>query len=303
MLSDRFGKDIGITFPLVVSLACLVVMPFALGYIVVDQYFQRTQREDVSWRHWLFLPWLSMLLAMLGLVATAWEGIICLIFAGPIMLLFSMLGGVLKWLFWRMYGRNSPGTLSAIALPLFILFIEVWIPNPSEIRTVHTEIMIHEPATIVWKNIKSVSAIDPSELPASWVNRIGFPRPVAATLSHDGVGGIRKASFTGGLLFTETVDSWQPQSDLRFSIRANTESIPETTLDEHLTIGGALFDVLDGEYQLEPRPDGILLHLISHQRLSTHLNPYAAIWTDSVMRAIQNQILVVIRNRCESQQR
>lgn len=71
-------------------------------------------------------------------------------------------------------------------------------------------------------------------------------------------------------------------------------------LDEHVTIGGAYFDVLDGEYRLEQRPDGILLHLSSRERLSTHLNPYAGIWTDAVMEAIQKQILAVIRNRCES---
>ena len=44
-----------------------------------------------------------------------------------------------------------------------------------------------------------------------------------------------------------------------------------------------------------------MLHLTSRERLSTHVNPYAGIWTDAVMRAIQKQILVVIRNRCEAQ--
>lgn len=126
---------------------------------------------------------------------------------------------------------------------------------------------------MVWDNIKSVRAIQPTELPGSWVGRIGFPRPVAATLSQESIGGVRQASFTGGLVFTETVNLWQPQKDLRFSIHANTDSIPPTTLDEHVTIGGAYFDVLDGEFRLEQRHDGVLLHLSSHERLSTHLNP------------------------------
>lgn len=47
-------------------------------------------------------------------------------------------------------------------------------------------------------------------------------------------------------MFSETVNRWEPESDLRFSIRANTDAIPPTTLDEHVTIGGAFFDVLDG---------------------------------------------------------
>jgi hypothetical protein len=42
-----------------------------------------------------------------------------------------------------------------------------------------------------------------------------------------------------------------------------------------------------------------MLHLASRQRLSTHLNPYAGVWTDAVMTAIQKQILAVIRERAE----
>ena len=124
---------------------------------------------------------------------------------------------------------------------------------------------------------------------------------MAATLSHEGIGGVRQASFTGGLVFTETVNEWEPDRDLRFSIHANTYSIPRSTLDEHGTIGGAFFDVLDGEYRLEQRPDGILLHLSSRERLSTHFNPYAGQWTDAVMKAIQKQILAVIRSRCKAE--
>lgn len=160
--------------------------------------------------------------------------------------------------------------------------------------------LIHAPVSVVWNNIKSVQLIRPDELPRAWVERIGFPRPLAAALSRDGVGGVREASFTGGLIFTETVNLWEPDSDLRFSIHANTSSIPPSTLDEHVTIGGAFFDVLEGEYQLEQRPEGVLLHLSSQERVSTHFNPYAGIWTDSVMRAIQLQILHVIQSRCEA---
>jgi len=208
---------------------------------------------------------------MLASWLALWEGIICLIFASPIMLLFSLMGGVAAKLIWGRLKDRSPGTLSAYALPLLLLVIETHIPSPYEIRTVNTEILIHAPAAVVWNNIKSVRAIEAAELPDSWVSRIGFPAPVAATLSHEGIGGVRQASFTGGLIFTETVNEWEPDHDLRFSIRANTDSIPRTTLDEHVTIGGAFFDVLDGEYRLEQRSDGVLLHLSSRERLSTHI--------------------------------
>jgi hypothetical protein len=289
----------GIT-DLVVSFTFLAIMPLATGYLSVRQYLSAVPQERVAWYKWLFLPWASVLVSMAFFLLVKWEGAICLLFAAPIMLVFSLLGGIVARLSWGQQRERSPGIVTAFALPVLLLALEAHIPSPYELRTVNTEIMIHASAPAVWSNIKSVRAIAPTELPGSWVSQIGFPRPIAATLSHEGVGGVRQASFTGGLVFTETVNRWQPQQDLRFSIHANTDSVPPTTLDEHVTIGGQFFDVLDGEYQLEQRPDGVLLHLSSRQRLSTHLNPYAALWTDAVMRSIQNEILVVVRNRCES---
>jgi len=283
-----------------VTITFLAIVPLAIGYLSVSRYLVQTPAEDERWYKWFFLPWASVAVTMLVSLVVKWEGYVCLIFAGPMMLLFLLLGGLCAKAAWVSMEKRSPGTLSAFAVPLCLLILEGYIPAHNEIRTVQTGTLIHAPAAIVWDEIRSVRTIDISELPQSWVGRVGFPRPLAATLSHDGVGGVRNATFTGGLVFTETVFKWDPQQDLAFSIRANTESIPKSTLDEHVTIGGAYFDVLDGEYRLEQRPDGVLLHLSSRERLSTHLNPYAGGWTDAVMHAIQYQILTVIRNRCES---
>jgi hypothetical protein len=295
-----FGGQYDTAATWIMTIAFLAVVPFSIGYLSVRRYLQSIQIEDIRWWNWLFMPWIAIAVTMLVSALIGWEGLICLIFAGPIMLVFSLLGGITARLIWRNLRQRSPGSFSAVALPLLLILVESQFPNPCEIRTVNTDLLIHAPASVVWQNIKSVSAIQPQELPGSWISRIGFPRPIAATLSHDGVGGVRQASFTGSLIFTETVNRWEPEQDLHFSIHANTDSIPATTLDEHVTIGGAFFDVLDGEYRLEQRPDGVLLHLSSHERLSTHLNPYAALWTDAVMRSIQNEILVVVRNRSES---
>ena len=50
-------------------------------------------------------------------------------------------------------------------------------------------------------------------------------QPVEATLSFEGIGGIRHASFEGGLVFIETVDRWEPSHVLAFSVRADSEHI------------------------------------------------------------------------------
>lgn len=287
-------------FSLIMTVGFLAFVPLSMGYIAVDSYLRRTPAEHVDWRAWILLPPASVLLAIAFALLVGWEGRICVVFAAPVMFVFSLIGGLAARALWYAIRRRAQGTVSALALPLLVLVAEAHIAPVRQIRTVNTEILVHAPASVVWDNIKSVRAIAPSELSNSWVTRIGFPKPVAATLSHDGVGGVRDATFTGGLVFTETIKQWRPEADLCFSIHANTDSIPPTTLDEHVSIGGAFFDVLAGEYELEPRGDGVLLHLSSRERLSTHFNPYAGIWTDAVMRSIQNQILEVIRTRSEN---
>ena len=122
-----------------------------------------------------------------------------------------------------------------------------------------------------------------------------------ATLSYEGIGGVRHATFEGGDLFIETIDAWDSEHRLAFSIHAQTAQIPKATLDEHVTVGGQFFDVLRGEYRLEPLSNGTTrLHLSSQHRLSTDFNWYAHFWTDAIMADLQNTILLVIRNRCQA---
>ena len=113
---------------------------------------------------------------------------------------------------------------------------------------------------------------------------------------------MRDASFAGGLLFKETVDVWEPEQRLGFTIVAQTDKIPATTLDEHVRVGGLYFDVLRGEYRLEPLANGrTRLHLSSRHRIATDFNWYAHLWTDAVMSDLQKRILVVIQKRCQAQ--
>ena len=88
---------------------------------------------------------------------------------------------------------------------------------------------------------------------------------------------------------------WEPQ----FTIAV--DSIPTKTLDQHVTVGGEYFDVLDGTYEIVPLgPGETELRLWSTHRLSTHFNAYASLWTDFVMRQIQGNILEVVRARAEA---
>jgi hypothetical protein len=184
-------------------------------------------------------------------------------------------------------------------LPFMLGAAEHKLPTTQDMRVVESDIIINASPQTVWTNIERVPRIEPGELPRTWNRTIGFPRPIEATLSSESIGGVRHATFAGNVLFIETIDEWEPDQRLGFSIHADTKEIPPGTLDEHVTVGGPYFDVLHGEYVLEPRDGAVRLRLISRHRVSTDFNWYASLWTDAVMRDVQRSILFVIKNRCE----
>jgi hypothetical protein len=154
------------------------------------------------------------------------------------------------------------------------------------------------PPTVVWPLVISVDSITPREQHPALFSAIGFPKPIAATLDHPGVGGVRTATFERGIVFRETIIAWDPERRIRFTI--TPDAIPPTTLDPHVTIGGPYFDILTGTYELRALSGGrTQLVLTSEHRVSTAFNPYAGWWADRVMRSIQTNILGVLRDRAE----
>jgi hypothetical protein len=283
----------------VMSIAFIAVVPFAMGYLSVAV---KARHSRVSIRDRVFVPWLVVVISLAASLALLWEGIICIVMLTPLALLCGTLGGLLAGSVVKpLHPQAAAFSMILIALlPVFVGPVERRVGAATDVRSVESQVVIRASAQTVWRNIERVRAIGPNELPRSWNRTIGFPRPLEATLSHEGLGGIRHATFEGGVLFIETIDVWQPQQRLGFSIRADSQHIPATTLDEHVRVGGPYFDVLHGEYILETQPDGTLkLRLVSRHRVSTDFNWYARWWTDAVMRDVQRSILYVIRNRCE----
>jgi hypothetical protein len=287
---------------MVMTLGFLALGPFAIGYITVA--LAEADRPRPIWG-WCVAPWVGVVLSAVLVSLLNLEGTICVAFALPIALALSSVGGLSAGVVARMLSRHYRTPMACVAiLPLILAPAENrWIEAPIEHRIVQTQIHIHAPASMVWANIERVRTISPMELRPVWTHRIGFPRPVEATLSHEGVGGIRHASFEHGLVFIETITVWDPNHLLGFSIQADTTAIPSTTLDDHVTVGGRYFDVLNGEYRIEDGGSGdIVLHLSSEERLSTDFNGYAGFWSDAVMRSLQNSILEVLKTRCERSQ-
>jgi hypothetical protein len=296
-LVSHFFPDFSPSSVMTVGFICF--HPFALGFIAV--FLAETGKRQRIWA-WLYLSWIPLAGTLLGVWLLFLEGLICILMFIPLGMLLSAMGGVAGGLAGRSlrsWRSRSASLACVMVLPFLVAPWEKQVLWEENFRQVENTIDIHAPADVIWRNIERVPAIRGEELPASWSHRIGFPDPVEATLSYEGVGGVRNATFAGGVLFLEIVDVWEPRQRLAFSIHA--ETVPSATLDEHVRIGGPFFDVLRGEYRLEPLGNGMVrLHLSSRQRLSTDFNWYAHLWTDAVMSDLQQRILRVIRHRCES---
>jgi|TARA_Y100001934_G_C12273977_1_gene736442 hypothetical protein len=295
--TDLLGKEVLD----VMSATFICGVPISLGFLTMIVH---REREGLGFWHYLTLPWMSGFLFLISTLILAWEGLICIFLWIPLVMCLSSLGGLLAMLaLWAIKVRRNRMYCTSLvcALPFLLAPIENLKERASEIRSVRSQIVIHAPVDVVWKNIERVPAITEKEHRFSFVHLMGFPRPIEAKLIGEGIGAVRHATFEGDVLFLEHITEWQRNEKLSFTITANTENIPPDTFDEHVTIGGPYFDVLNGGYEIEILGENrILLHLSSQQRLSTNFNFYSHLWTEWLMKSIQDYILEIIKERCES---
>ena len=284
----------------VMNLAYIFMVPFAIGAITI---FLTDRKVKHSTLFRVFVPWIPIGFLVLLVAAFAWEGLICVVMILPSFLGMATVGGLL-------YGyvidqKSSTSTKNLIFIGLLVLPfaaspLEQRLSTQDSFRQVQNSIVIEAEAEKVWQNIIRVPKIEESEHSFSFSHAIGFPRPVEASLTHEGIGGVRFASFEGNVLFVEMITDWQNLKSLTFNIAADPDSIPQKTLDEHVTVGGPYFDVLQGHYEIEVLgPKQVRLNLSSTHRLSTHYNFYASWWTDFIMSDIQSYILKIIKRRAE----
>lgn len=281
----------------IVSMAFVYTMPFSLGALVCFLGYKFDQPSGF-WA--LGAPPLTMGVLLIGSLVFGFEAAICVLVVSPIVMACTVFGG---WMMSLLLKRISKGYLQVtfvLLLPYAVSPIEQMWHAPHETRVMRNVVTIHATPDTIWNQIYQVPPIQKEELPSQWIYFIGFPRPIAATIDKQGIGGRRHATFERDVSFFEVVTHWEPLKKLSFTIKADPDFIPHTAFDEHIIVGGRFYDVLDGTYDIEPHADGsCTLHLSSTHRLSTRFNWYAGWWSEWVMDQIQGSILEVIRKRCE----
>lgn len=229
------------------------------------------------------------------------EGWPCLIMISPFFMTGAVLGGYIGQHYKLKKFKNKISISLIALLPLLFSPIENIIGPITSSYKAYTSIEINAPAKIIWDNVTRVREIRESEDKGFITNLLDFPRPIKAELNYEGVGAYRKAIFTNGLVFHETVTSYKDKEYMKFRIKALPHEIPLTTMDEHLVVGGKYFDVLNGTYELEKiGEEKYILHLYSNFKLTTTFNFYASWWVKIIMKDIQENILQIQKKRSEN---
>lgn len=290
-----FGSVLeGVTSTL--SLAFIVIVPFVVGMLAV--YFAPRDAR-AAWQPSLGIAVSSMLVGGVLAGALLWEAAICVAMALPIMLTMAAGGGLLMW--WLLARRDKSGT-SLLALFLLVPFafipLERQFPLQDSFHTVENQITINADAETVWQNIIRVAPIQDDERPFtvlfSWFDA---PKPMQAEMSGEGVGGIRRGKFEGGLQFIETISMWEPAQRIEWDITPDNAKVMRAPWSG---IGGKAFAVPHAAYWIEQAGAGqVVLHLSSTHRLTTRFNGYGGLWTQWGMSEFQKYILTIIKARAE----
>lgn len=294
-----FGLDQSGELLSVMTLAFLFCVPFAIGAITI--YFSSI--EDVEKKRYrVMMPWVPIIVFLVVSIALTLEGWACWFMVLPLFMGAASIGGLTAGHYKIKQHKRETLKISLLTfLPLLLSPLEQQLTKIPGRYKADTYIDIHAPKENIWSNVTRVSEISADQDKGWFTRLLGFPRPIKAELNYQGLGGYRKAIFDKGLVFDEVVTEYEHQRKMTFTIKANPNDIPSTAMDEHVVIGGAYFDVLNGTYELEQLDDNTFrLHLFSHFKLTTSFNFYASWWAGLIMKDIQNNILQIVKDRAEN---
>lgn len=295
--ADLFSLDM-------VSWSFVMLVPYTIGVISVTSPIyslikpKSEELNRLSLLNAIFFPCAAIFGLFLVVTIASFGLLLCFIISIPILFPAASLGGITVWLVQK-HKKYAPVLMVLLLfLPFGLSPVEAQFDKERATVYTLTSIQIDADVAAVWDEIASVDPITEAEHRSNWTHKVGLPRPVAATLSYHGVGGVRNASFENGLYFDEEIIEWEKHQRIRFTIEETSQTLLPAPLD---LIDGETFDVVEGAYEIELLEDGtVMLHLSSEHFLTTHFNRYGAFWTDLLMRNLQNYILEIVKVRAEA---
>jgi len=223
----------------------------------------------------------AFLLGGLALIGFAFEGLICLVMATPLIALMGWIGALVGR---ALAGMGRPGrgtTLASVAVLPILLAGEALAPPRADFESVES-IEIAAPSAAVWDSVVHMGPIPGAPAaPFRW----GLAYPLRGEIQGEGVGAIRRGVFSTGVAY-ERVVAWEPGKRLDFIVLSDPPSLKELSAYEHVNAPhmNGYFRTRDARFSITPLPGGrSRLTLATHHDLD--LAP-AAYWTPMAQWAV-----------------
>ena len=273
-----------------------VWLPFVLGITstLIYSYHNDVGRVSLKYNSYLALIFFSI-----GLLFFAWEGIICLIMAFPIAILFTYLGFLIGHLLTNNKWKTKTPTLVillSVSVPALISFENNY-KWKDELRFVKTSIEINATQEEVWKNVIEFPQL---KEPKEFIFKTGIAYPISATINGEGVGAVRHCNFTTGC-FVEPITIWEKPSILQFNVEEQPEPMKEISFyNIHPTHLHGYWVSQKGQFKLTKLPNGHTL-LEGTTWYVNKIRPaiYWTIWSDFIVHKIHKRVLEHIKEQSE----
>ncbi len=244
--------------PSALGIVMFLLVPFVAGFVTAAN-----TSPAVRLRRTVQIAIFVVVISLTVLLATSFEGIICVLMAAPVMTVGLVIGAVVgyfvrvKFLDRDDHGRKKLILLIGVCPMLVAAADQVEKPlraiQDREVFT--TEILIDASPGRVWDSLAQMEKLDG---PMPLLLRMGLPLPTHCVLESAAVGGRRVCHFNQGVIVQEITD-WRRGESMAFRMEKST--LP----------GRRWLSFIDARYEFIPQ--GPATKLIRHTTIGTRLSP------------------------------
>jgi hypothetical protein len=239
----------------------------------------------------------ALLFGGLTLLLFAFEGVICLVMAAPLVLALGIAGAPIGKFLADRRRRPHHGLVGAMLILPALAAAEAVLPHENEF-VVTSQMEIAAPPEEVWRNVVRFNKI--TERP-EWIFRLGVACPEEARIRGQGVGARRECVFTTGK-FVEPITVWDEPSRLAFDVSEQPAPMFELTPYRHIHPPhlDLAFRTLRGEFELVPLHGGGT-RLVGRSWYTLGIRPvgYWTIWSDWLVQRIHLRVLRHVKRLAE----
>lgn len=272
---DEYGMALFFFTPLLIG--------FLPGYII-------SRKEEITGKQIQSVGFLTLVLANIGLLVFAMEGLVCIVMALPINILTTLLGGVFAGALIKRRQVNMPNIILLIIFSSLGFMSFDKISGDPVLRPVETYVVVDADIETVWKHVVTFDAIPE---PTDWLFSTGIAYPTHATIEGEGVGAIRYCNFTTGT-FVEPITIWDEPNVLAFDVKSHPVPMNEFNpfwdiQPKHLH---GYFKSYKGQFELTDLGDN-KTGLKGTTWYTVDIKPafYWYLWSDMIIHRIHKRVL------------